>query len=91
MLRVCANCVCQLCVPTMCVNCLCADVVCANFVLSFPPCGVPGVAQGTLGVTGIETSANYVEEQKPGVYRQTVRYPLLMLLFCIALWYAAEV
>jgi len=26
-----------------------------------------------LGVTGFETSANFVEEQKPGVYPRTLR------------------
>ncbi len=32
----------------------------------------PGVAQGVLGVTGYEASANYVEHLKPGVYRHTL-------------------
>lgn len=39
----------------------------------FVCCGVPpGVAQGLLGITGFETSANYVEEQAPGVYQKTL-------------------
>jgi hypothetical protein len=29
--------------------------------------------QAMLGVTGFETSANFVEEQKPGVYPRTLR------------------
>ena len=52
-----------------------------------------GFSSGMLGVTGFETSANFVEEQKPGVFVKTLRNmwwgvsiynPLLVLLslFC---------
>jgi hypothetical protein len=33
-----------------------------------------------LGVTGFETSANFVEEQKPGVYPRTLRNMVSALL-----------
>ncbi|CAG8471806.1 2329_t:CDS:10 [Acaulospora morrowiae] len=32
-----------------------------------------GTCIGLLGITGFETSVNYIEEQKPGVYQKTVR------------------
>lgn len=32
-----------------------------------------GYSSAMLGVTGFETSANFVEEQKPGVYPRTLR------------------
>lgn len=32
-----------------------------------------GFSAGMLGITGFETSANFVEEQKPGVFRKTLR------------------
>lgn len=32
-----------------------------------------GFSAGMLGVTGFETSANFVEEQRPGVFRKTLR------------------
>ncbi|KAG9404410.1 hypothetical protein AC1031_004618 [Aphanomyces cochlioides] len=32
-----------------------------------------GFSSAMLGVTGFETSSNFVEEQKPGVFRQTLR------------------
>ncbi len=32
-----------------------------------------GYSAAMLGITGFETSANYVEEQKPGVYMKTLR------------------
>ncbi len=54
-------------------------VYCLVFTPPTPPtvCHLPtpvtGVAQGVLGVTGIETSANFVEEQRAGVYPKTVK------------------
>lgn len=33
-----------------------------------------GFATAMLGITGFETSSNYVEEQKPGVFPKTLRY-----------------
>jgi len=49
-----------------------------------------GFASAMLGVTGFETSANYVEEQKPGVYVKTLRnmwglvsFFNILLTFCI--------
>ena len=32
-----------------------------------------GFSQGMLGVTGFETAANYIEEQRKGVYVKTLR------------------
>ena len=32
-----------------------------------------GFSQGMLGVTGFETCANYIEEQRKGVYVKTLR------------------
>jgi hypothetical protein len=32
-----------------------------------------GVSSGLLGVSGFETSANFVEEQAPGVFPKTLR------------------
>ncbi len=32
-----------------------------------------GFSSAMLGVTGFETSANFVEEQEPGVYTKTLR------------------
>ncbi|KAL8010745.1 putative amino acid/polyamine transporter I [Plasmopara halstedii] len=32
-----------------------------------------GYGASMLGITGFESSANYVEEQKPGIFRQTLR------------------
>ena len=32
-----------------------------------------GWSVGMLGITGFETSSNYVEEQKPGVFPKTLR------------------
>lgn len=32
-----------------------------------------GFSAGMLGVTGFETAANYIEEQKPGVYVKVLR------------------
>lgn len=40
-----------------------------------------GVAQGSLGITGFESSANYVEEQKPGVYPLIVRDMWMLAAF----------
>ena len=32
-----------------------------------------GFSAGLLGISGFETSANFVEEQKPGVFPKTLR------------------
>lgn len=32
-----------------------------------------GICCAMLGITGFETSSNYIEDQKPGVYRKTLR------------------
>jgi len=39
-----------------------------------------GFAAATLGITGFETSANYIEEQKPGVFPKTLRNMWLVTL-----------
>eukprot|EP00475_Leptophrys_vorax_P000846 TRINITY_DN10456_c0_g1_i1.p1 TRINITY_DN10456_c0_g1~~TRINITY_DN10456_c0_g1_i1.p1 ORF type:complete len:700 (+),score=173.99 TRINITY_DN10456_c0_g1_i1:109-2208(+) len=39
-----------------------------------------GFGSAMLGITGFETSANYVEEQKPGVFPKTLRN----MWFCVA-------
>ncbi len=48
-----------------------------------------GVAASLLAASGFETSANFVEEQKPGVYKKTLRnmifmfgvfYPIILLI-----------
>ncbi|RKO89608.1 amino acid transporter [Blyttiomyces helicus] len=40
-----------------------------------------GFCVGMLGVTGFETSANYIEEQKPGVFPKTMRNMSYLVLF----------
>ena len=35
------------------------------------------IAASMLGITGFESSANFVEEQEPGVFRQTLKYMLI--------------
>lgn len=40
-----------------------------------------GFAAGTLGITGFESSANFVEEQKPGVFPKTLRNMWLAVAF----------
>eukprot|EP00048_Salpingoeca_helianthica_P001061 m.46254 g.46254 ORF g.46254 m.46254 type:complete len:469 (+) comp11105_c0_seq1:224-1630(+) len=40
-----------------------------------------GFASAMLGITGFETSANFVEEQRPGVFPRTLRN----MWFCVAL------
>jgi len=35
------------------------------------------LAVSMLGITGFESSANFVEEQKPGVFRKTLKYMLI--------------
>jgi len=39
----------------------------------WPLCVVYGFASGMLGITGYETSCNYIEEQAEGVYPKTLR------------------
>lgn len=39
-----------------------------------------GYCIGLLGVTGIETSSNFIEEVKPGVYQKTLRNMWLVLM-----------
>ncbi|CAG8458490.1 10155_t:CDS:2 [Ambispora leptoticha] len=40
-----------------------------------------GVCVGLLGATGFETSSNFIEDQKPGVFPKTMRNMWLMVLF----------
>jgi amino acid transporter len=40
-----------------------------------------GFSASLLGISGFETSANFVEEQKPGVFRKTLRNMWLAVLF----------
>ncbi|CAG8439050.1 15901_t:CDS:2 [Acaulospora colombiana] len=40
-----------------------------------------GTCIGLLGITGFETSANYIEDQKPGVYQKTVRNMWMLAFF----------
>jgi len=39
-----------------------------------------GFSMGMLGVTGFETSANFVEEQKAGVFRKTLKYMWILVM-----------
>jgi len=39
-----------------------------------------GLSAAMLGVTGFESSANFVEEQKPGVFRLTLRVSLVFII-----------
>ncbi|OQR93876.1 transmembrane protein [Achlya hypogyna] len=63
------------------------DIIKDNFHTAYPPCDfVGGFVDGNvftalffgfssamLGVTGYESSSNFVEQQQPGVFRQTMR------------------
>jgi amino acid transporter len=40
-----------------------------------------GFAAGMLGISGFESSANFVEEQKPGVFRKTLRNMWVVVSF----------
>jgi amino acid transporter len=40
-----------------------------------------GVARGLLGITGFETSSNFVEEQLPGVFQKTLYWMWLAVTF----------
>jgi hypothetical protein len=44
-----------------------------------------GVSSGLLGITGFETSSNFVEEQAPGVFVKTLRnmYGLFRVCVCV--------
>ncbi|MCO5285354.1 MAG: APC family permease [Chitinophagaceae bacterium] len=39
-----------------------------------------GFSMGMLGVTGFETSSNFVEEQKPGVFPKTLKYMWILVM-----------
>ncbi|KAI9332084.1 amino acid permease-domain-containing protein [Obelidium mucronatum] len=59
----------------------------ANFVESHSERGWAmdlflGYCVGMLGVTGFEKSANYIEEQKPGVYPKTLRNMCILSFVC---------
>ncbi|KAI9328602.1 amino acid permease-domain-containing protein [Obelidium mucronatum] len=41
-----------------------------------------GYCVGMLGVTGFETSSNYIEEQKPGVFPKTLRNMCILVFVC---------
>ncbi|OQR93879.1 transmembrane protein [Achlya hypogyna] len=63
------------------------DIIKANMHSDYPPCDFVGgfvdgnvftalffgFAASMLGVTGFESSANFVEQQQPGVFRKTMR------------------
>lgn len=46
-----------------------------------PPHIIAGVARGLLGITGFETSSNFVEEQLPGVFQRTLYWMWLAVTF----------
>lgn len=61
------------------------EVLHANLATT-PPLGDAGAiyfgfSAALLGVTGFETSANYIEEQAPGVYPKTLRNVWLLVFF----------
>ncbi|KAJ3284672.1 hypothetical protein HK104_009826 [Borealophlyctis nickersoniae] len=63
-----------------------SGVLAANWHSPSPTGNAPldifyGFCVGMLGVTGFETSVNYIEEQKPGVFPKTMRNMAYLVLF----------